>query len=67
MDLGLTGRRAIVCAASKGLGFGCAMALAREGVAVTINARTESTLKEAADKIREKFGKDAIIKGRALR
>lgn len=58
MDLGLTGRRAIVCAASKGLGFGCAMALAREGVAVTINARTESTLKEAADKIRSETGVD---------
>ncbi|MEM7652461.1 MAG: SDR family oxidoreductase [Pseudomonadota bacterium] len=58
MDLGLTGRRAIVCAASKGLGFGCAMALAREGVAVTINARTESTLKEAADQIRSETGID---------
>jgi 3-oxoacyl-[acyl-carrier protein] reductase len=43
MDLGLSGRRALVCAASKGLGRGCALALAREGVAVTITARTLET------------------------
>ena len=36
MDLGITGKKAIVCAASKGLGKGCAKALAREGVHVTI-------------------------------
>ena len=41
MELGLAGRRALVCAASKGLGRGCAEALAREGVDVTICARTE--------------------------
>ena len=40
MDLGIAGRRALVCAASKGLGRGCAEALAREGVDVTICART---------------------------
>ena len=40
MDLGIAGRRALVCAASKGLGRGCAEALAREGVEVTILART---------------------------
>ena len=38
MDLGIAGRRALVCAASKGLGRGCAEALAREGVDVTILA-----------------------------
>ncbi len=42
MDLGIAGRRALVCAASKGLGRGCAEALAREGVDVTILARTEA-------------------------
>src|SRR6266481_2088127 len=36
MDLGLSGKKAIVCAASKGLGRACALSLAREGVAVTI-------------------------------
>jgi 3-oxoacyl-[acyl-carrier protein] reductase len=48
MDLGIAGRRALVCAASKGLGRGCAEALAREGVAVTIVARTEATLAQTA-------------------
>ena len=40
MDLGIRGKRALVCAASRGLGRGCAEALAREGVEVTICART---------------------------
>jgi len=51
MDLGIAGRRALVCAASKGLGRGCAEALAREGVDVTICARTESDVKRTADEI----------------
>ncbi|MCC6194538.1 MAG: SDR family oxidoreductase [Burkholderiales bacterium] len=51
MDLGIAGRRALVCGASKGLGRGCAQALAREGVAVTIVARTEDTLARAAQDI----------------
>ena len=52
MDLGITGKKAIVCAASKGLGKGCAMALAREGVDVTICARTPETLEATAEEIR---------------
>ncbi len=44
MDLGIQGRRALVCAASKGLGRGCALALAREGVSVTIVARGREAL-----------------------
>lgn len=52
MDLGIKGRRALVCAASKGLGKGCAMALAREGVHVTITARTASDLESTAEEIR---------------
>jgi len=51
MDLGIAGRRALVCAASKGLGRGCAQVLAREGVAVTIVARTEATLAQTAREI----------------
>jgi len=51
MDLGISGRRALVCAASKGLGRGCAEALAREGVAVTIVARSEATLAQTAREI----------------
>jgi 3-oxoacyl-[acyl-carrier protein] reductase len=51
MDLGLDGRRALVCAASKGLGRGCAEALAREGVHVTICARTPADVERAAYEI----------------
>jgi len=51
MDLGIKDRTALVCAASKGLGRGCAEALAREGVDVTICARTEADVKRAADEI----------------
>ena len=44
MDLGLTGKWALVCAASKGLGKGCAMALVKEGVNVVITARGAEAL-----------------------
>ncbi len=46
MDLGIKGKKAIVCASSKGLGKACAKALMEEGVSVVINARGEDTLKE---------------------
>src|SRR3546814_18358400 len=52
MDLGLKGKKAIICAASKGLGKGCAMALARAGVDLVINARTKATLEATAAGIR---------------
>jgi 3-oxoacyl-[acyl-carrier protein] reductase len=57
MDLGIEGRRALVCAASKGLGRGCAEALAREGVDVTICARTESEVAKTAADIGEATGR----------
>ena len=57
MDLGIKGRRALVCAASKGLGRGCAEALAREGVDVTICARTEADVARAADEIGQLAGR----------
>ncbi len=56
MDLGLRGRKAIVCAASKGLGRACALALAREGVELVITARTRDTLEFAAAAIRGETG-----------
>ena len=52
MDLGISGRRAIVCAASKGLGRACAIALANEGVHVTITARGSEALGKTAAHIR---------------
>ena len=48
MDLGITGKWALVCGASKGLGFGCAQALVREGVNVLIVARGQEVLQAAA-------------------
>ncbi len=48
MDLGIAGKWALVCGASKGLGFGCAKALAQEGVNLVINARNPEALQEAA-------------------
>jgi 3-oxoacyl-[acyl-carrier protein] reductase len=52
MDLDIRGRRAIVCAASRGLGKACALALAHEGVEVTINARDPQTLEATAAELR---------------
>lgn len=48
MDLGIAGRRALVCGASRGLGFACASSLAREGVAVTLASRNGDALAKAA-------------------
>ena len=58
MDLGIAGRRALVCAASKGLGKACAISLGRAGVHLTIVARTAETLEAAAREIRESTGAD---------
>jgi 3-oxoacyl-[acyl-carrier protein] reductase len=53
MDLGLNGRKAIVCASSQGLGKGCALALAQAGVSVVINGRHREPLETTAREIRE--------------
>ncbi len=55
MDLGIRGRTALVCAASKGLGKGCAMALAREGVNLVITARGREALEATAAELRATF------------
>lgn len=56
MDLGIRGRKALVCAASKGLGKGCALSLAKDGVDVTLVARGEQALRETAEEIRRATG-----------
>ena len=56
MDLGIAGKRALVCASSKGLGRGCAEALAAAGVHVTLNARGAEALGATADAIRSEHG-----------
>ena len=53
MDLGISGKHALVCGASKGLGRGCAEALAREGVHVTLVARNAATLEATANELRK--------------
>ena len=56
MDLGIRGKTALVCGASKGLGRGCATALAREGCRVTLVARERQTLEKTAGEIRAATG-----------
>jgi len=56
MDLGIRGRRAIVCASSQGLGRGCARALAEAGVAVVVNGRNPGVLEQTAMQIRQATG-----------
>jgi NAD(P)-dependent dehydrogenase (short-subunit alcohol dehydrogenase family) len=48
MDLGIAGRKAIVCASSRGLGYACAKYLAEAGCEVVINGRNEESLTAAA-------------------
>ena len=56
MDLGIRGKRALVCASSKGLGLGCARALAEAGVDLVMNARGAEALETSAQAIRDAFG-----------
>ncbi len=56
MDLGISGRKAIVCASSQGLGKSCAVALAEAGVSVVINGRNAALLRKTAEEIRRSTG-----------
>jgi 3-oxoacyl-[acyl-carrier protein] reductase len=56
MELGIAGRKAIVCASSRGLGRACALALARAGCEVVINGRDGKALETAADELRRATG-----------
>jgi 3-oxoacyl-[acyl-carrier protein] reductase len=58
MDLGIRGKTALVCAASKGLGRGCAISLAREGARLVITARGREALEATAAEIRKQWGVD---------
>ncbi|MCW1952197.1 MAG: SDR family oxidoreductase [Octadecabacter sp.] len=60
MDMGIKGKRALVCASSKGLGRGCAEALAAEGVDLVMNARGVDALEATAAEIRETYGVDVV-------
>lgn len=63
MDLGISGRWALVCGASKGLGHGCALALVREGVNLVINARGDEVLQQAAERLRASGAQAASARG----
>src|SRR5271163_3626016 len=56
MDLGIRGRKAIVCASSQGLGRGCARALAEAGVSLVINGRNRALVEQTAQEIRQSTG-----------
>jgi 3-oxoacyl-[acyl-carrier protein] reductase len=56
MDLGIAGRKAIICASSRGLGRACAMALAEAGCEVVVNGRDVETLERTAEEIRSAHG-----------
>ncbi|WP_170782978.1 SDR family oxidoreductase [Ruegeria lacuscaerulensis] len=58
MDLGIKGKRALVCASSKGLGLGCAEALAEAGVNLVMNARGAEALEAEAARLRDTYGVD---------
>ncbi len=59
MDLKISGRKAIVCASSQGLGLACAQALAREGVKVVINGRNAAKLAGVREAMAAQFGPDS--------
>ncbi|MCZ8218203.1 MAG: SDR family oxidoreductase [Acidovorax sp.] len=63
MDLGIAGKWALVCGASKGLGYGCAQALVREGVNVVINARNAVALDQAATRLIAECANQSRAKG----
>ena len=56
LDFGLTGKNAIICASSKGLGLGCARALAKTGVNLVMCARGGELLEQVAEEIRSDTG-----------
>ena len=60
MDLGIKGRKAIVCASSKGLGKACALSLARAGCEVFVNGRDAATLEKTAEEIRAATGASVV-------
>jgi 3-oxoacyl-[acyl-carrier protein] reductase len=60
MDLGIRGKKALVCGASRGLGRGCANSLAREGCEVTIVGRTKDVIEKAAAEIQAMSGSKVI-------
>lgn len=60
MDLGIKGKKALVCASSKGLGLGCAEHLAAAGVDLVMNARGSEALEASAERLRSTYGVNVV-------
>ena len=60
MELGLKGKKAIVCASSRGLGRGCAFALAKEGVSLVVNGVDPDRIARTAEEIAQQTGVAAV-------
>jgi 3-oxoacyl-[acyl-carrier protein] reductase len=63
MDLGLAGKKAIICASSRGLGKACAISLAREGAEVVINGLNPDILERTAKEIRQSGELQKLLEG----
>jgi len=61
IDFGISGRKALICGGSSGLGYGCAEALAKCGVKLILNSRNEERLQKACNSLRQKTGAEIIL------
>ena len=61
IDFGISGRKALICGGSSGLGYGCAEALAKCGVKLILNSRNEERLYKACNSLRQKTGAEIVL------
>ena len=61
IDFGISGRKALICGGSSGLGYGCAEALAKCGVKLILNSRNEERLQKACNSLGKKTGAEIVL------
>ena len=61
IDFGISGRKALICGGSSGLGYGCAEALAKCGVKLILNSRNEERLQKACNSLSKKTGAEIVL------